>query len=59
MIDITATHPTKNLMTSITHSPRLSTDWMVRVWEGATLTIRTFKTRKWAEAYASKVMEAV
>ena len=39
MIDITTTHPTKNLMTS-------------------TLTIRTFKTRKWAEAYASKVMEA-
>jgi hypothetical protein len=57
MIDITTTHPTKNLMTSITHSPRLSTLWMVRVWEGATLTIRTFKTRKWAETYASKVMK--
>lgn len=56
MIDIYTAHPTKNLATSLTHSPRLSTIWMVRVWEGATLTIRTFKTRKWAEAYITKIM---
>jgi hypothetical protein len=57
MIDIYTAHPTKNLAVSLTHSPRLSTLWVVRKWEGADLTIRTFKTRKWADAYITKIME--